>query len=60
MARRTSGGGPAIVLDIALLVAVFVVVTAFASLLGAKNLGTAMGIGQIAFMAAVVALILRR
>jgi hypothetical protein len=44
----------------ALLVAVFAVVTAVAELLGADNLGTAMGIGQIAFVVALVALLLRR
>ena len=36
----------------------FVVVTAIASLLGAANLGTAMTFGQIAFMLAIVLLIL--
>ncbi len=43
-----------------ILVAVFAVVTALAELLGATNLGTALGIGQIAFAAALVYLLLRR
>ena len=46
--------------DLALLAAVFAGVTALAALFGAANLGTAMGIGQIAFAAALVALLLRR
>jgi len=46
--------------QVALLVAVFAVVTAIAELAGAANLGTALGIGQIAFVAALVALLLRR
>jgi hypothetical protein len=44
----------------ALLVAVFVVTTAAAELAGAANLGTALGIGQIGFVLALVALLLRR
>ena len=44
----------------ALLLAVFAVTTAIAALAGAANLGTAMGIGQIAFAIALVALLLRR
>ncbi len=43
-----------------ILVAVFAVVTALAELAGAANLGTAMGIGQIAFMHALVFLLLKR
>ena len=43
-----------------ILAAVFAVVTALAEVAGAANLGTAMGIGQIAFTAALVALLLRR
>jgi hypothetical protein len=46
--------------DLALLFGVFAAVTALAALLGAANLGTAMTFGQIAFMAAVVGLILWR
>ena len=44
---------------VAVLVVVFAAVTAVAELAGAANLGTAMGIGQIAFTIAVVALLLR-
>ncbi len=47
-------------IQIALLVAVFAVVTAVAELAGAANLGTAMGIGQIAFTATLVVLLLKR
>ena len=42
-----------------LLVAIFVVVTALAAALGAHNLGTALGFGQIAFALALAATILR-
>jgi hypothetical protein len=42
------------------LIAVFAVVTTLAELLGAKNLGTAMGIGQIAFAIALVYVLVRR
>jgi hypothetical protein len=44
----------------AILVAVFAAVTAIAELAGAANLGTAAGIGQLAFTAALLALLLRR
>ena len=43
-----------------ILVAVFAGVTGIAALAGAANLGTAMGIGQLAFTAALVALLLKR
>jgi hypothetical protein len=46
--------------DLLMLFAVFVAVTLIAELAGAANLGTAAAFGQIAFMAAVVALILLR
>lgn len=46
--------------DLAIVSAVFVVVTAVAYALGAANLGTAATFGQIAFALAVVALIVRR
>ena len=49
-----------LVAQLAILVAVFAVVTLIAELAGAANLGTAMGIGQLAFTAAAVALLLRR
>ena len=44
---------------IAILLGVFVVVTAIAELLGAANLGTAATFGQIAFAATLMVLILR-
>jgi hypothetical protein len=44
----------------ALLVGVFAVTTAVAELAGAANLGTALGIGQIAFAIALVWLLLER
>lgn len=47
-------------LDLAILVGTFVVVTALASLLGAANLGTAMTFGAIAFAAVLVGLMLKR
>ena len=42
------------------LLAVFLVVTAVAELLGAANLGTAMTFGQIAFAGALVYVLLKR
>jgi hypothetical protein len=42
-----------------LLLAIFAAVTGLADLLGAANLGTAMGFGQIAFVIALVVLLLR-
>ncbi len=47
-------------LDLAILVAVFVVVSAIAGLLGAANLGTALTFGTIAFAAVLVGLMLKR
>jgi hypothetical protein len=44
----------------ALLLAVFAATTALSLLVGAANLGTAMGIGQIAFTIVLVWLLLRR
>ena len=46
--------------DLFLLVAAFAVATAIAALLGAKNLGTALTFGQIAFAAALAWVLLRR
>ena len=46
--------------DLALLAGAFAGATLLAELLGAENLGTAMTFGQIAFMATVLAIILRR
>ena len=44
----------------AILVAVFALTTALAELFGAKNLGTALGFGQIAFALVLVYLLVRR
>jgi len=44
----------------AVLLAVFAFVSALAELLGARSLGTALAFGQIAFMGALVFLLLRR
>ena len=44
----------------AVLIGIFAAVTAIAELAGAANLGTAASIAQIAFAAALVALLLRR
>jgi hypothetical protein len=44
----------------AILIAVFAVTAALAELFGAKNLGTALGFGQIAFALALVYLLVRR
>ena len=46
--------------DLAIAVAALVVVTVLAELLGAVNLGTSLTFGTIAFMGAIVALILVR
>jgi len=46
--------------QVALLFAVLAVVTGVALLAGAANLGTALGIGQVAFALALVALLLKR
>ena len=46
--------------DLAICLAAFVAATLLAELLGAENLGTALTFGQIAFMAAVVGVILVR
>lgn len=45
--------------DLAVLVGAFVLATALAAALGAANFGTALAFGQVAFLAAVVWLILR-
>ncbi len=44
----------------ALLLAVFALATLVAELAGAANLGTAIGVGQIAFVGTLVWLLLRR
>jgi hypothetical protein len=45
--------------QVTLLVAVFAMTTGIAELAGAANLGTALGIGQIAFALALIAVLLR-
>jgi hypothetical protein len=49
----------ALPLQIAIVLGVFALVSLIASLAGAVNLGTALGIGQIGFALAVTVLILR-
>jgi hypothetical protein len=46
--------------DLAIVIAAFVVATALAGLLGATNLGTALAFGQMAFALATVLVIIRR
>jgi hypothetical protein len=46
--------------DLAIMLASFVLASALAGLLGAVNLGTALAFGQIGFAIAVVTVILRR
>jgi len=51
---------PALLVDVVILLATFVVVSALAGLLGAANLGTALTFGTIAFAAVLVGLLLKR
>ena len=51
---------PAVVADVLILAATFVVVSALAGLLGAANLGTALTFGTIAFAAVLMAILLKR
>jgi hypothetical protein len=53
---RSSGRLP---IDLGVLVAVFAAAVGIAELAGAANLGVAIGIGQVAFAPALVALLLR-
>ena len=46
--------------ELLLLLAAFAAATALAELLGAINLGTALGVGQLGFAAVLVWLLLRR
>ncbi|HVS29734.1 MAG TPA: hypothetical protein VHE14_09295 [Solirubrobacteraceae bacterium] len=46
--------------DVGIMVGAFAFATAFAGLLGAANLGTALSFGQIAFAIALVAILVRR
>jgi hypothetical protein len=45
--------------DVAILIAVFAVTVGIAELAGAANLGVALGVGQVAFAIALVALLIR-
>jgi hypothetical protein len=47
-------------LNLAIVVAAFAAGVGLAELYGAKNLGTALGVGQIAFAAALVYVLVRR
>jgi hypothetical protein len=58
--RPADGPLSSLGVQLILLAAVFVVAVLLAELFGAANLGVAFGVGQIAFAAAVVYLILRR
>ncbi|MGH2983349.1 MAG: hypothetical protein ACRDK5_03705 [Solirubrobacterales bacterium] len=46
--------------DVTLTLAVFALVTALAALFGAANFGTALGVGQLGFVAALAYVLLRR
>jgi len=50
----------AALLDLAIILGVFVLVTAVAAVAGAANLGTALSLGQIGFGLAVVYVVLKR
>lgn len=50
----------ALTADLAIPIATFALVAAIAELAGAANLGTALGIGQVAFAVAAVYVLLRR
>ena len=58
--RRSREWGPRLLAQAASLVAIVAVATLVAELAGAANLGVALGIGQIAFAVALVALLLWR
>jgi uncharacterized membrane protein (DUF485 family) len=47
-------------LNLAIVVAAFAAGVGLAELFGAKNLGTALGVGQVAFAAALVYVLVRR
>jgi len=51
---------PAVLVDVLILVATFVVASALAGLLGAANLGTALTFGTIAFAAVLMGILLKR
>jgi hypothetical protein len=49
-----------VIADASITLAAFAVITALAALLGAANFGTALGVGQLGFVAALVYVLLRR
>jgi hypothetical protein len=49
-----------VIADASITLATFAVVTALAALLGAANFGTALGVGQLGFVAALAYVLLRR
>jgi hypothetical protein len=49
-----------VIADASITLATFAVATALAALLGAANFGTALGVGQLGFVAALVYVLLRR
>jgi ABC-type methionine transport system permease subunit len=51
---------PAVLVDVLILAATFIVVSALAGLLGAANLGTALTFGTIAFAAVLMGILLKR
>lgn len=58
-APQRSARGPRLAAQAGILAAVFALVTLIAELAGAANLGVALGVGQIAFLIALMALLLR-
>jgi hypothetical protein len=57
---RAGAQSAAVRLDLAIMIAAFVLGSALAGLLGAVNLGTALAFGQIAFAIAAVYVIVKR
>ena len=57
---RRSGDSSGLLAQIAILIAVFALVTLIAELAGAANLGVALSLGVIAFTVALMYLILKR
>lgn len=54
-----AAGGPSFLLQVAVVIGAFVGATLLAELFGADSLGVAIGIGQITFAIALVAVLLR-
>ncbi len=57
--RSRPDGGLSFLVQLAIVVGAFVVATALAELFGADSLGIAIGVGQVAFAIALVAVLLR-